>query len=136
MNNGLSKQDFDRIKTIMRDIPIDIDNGETQVKYFERLKAQWTGLPCRSVLNMIYRSQNYKEYCELRASYNGKKKNIVTQEPAPDTETVEDDTKEPAPDTETVEDDNEVVKIRVAFELGNTAKLAIDGLLALAGVKL
>ena len=136
MNNGLSKQDFDRIKTIMRDIPIDIDNGETQVKYFERLNAQWDGLPCRSVLNMIYRSQNYKEYCELRASYNGKKKNIVTQEPDLLSELAEEDTKEPADDTETVEDDDEVVKIRVAFELGDTARLAINGLLALVGVKL
>lgn len=132
MDKGLSKHEFDRIKTIMRDTPIDIDNGETQVNYFERLRAEGHDLPCRSTLNMIYRSQNYREYCELRSSYN-KKKSEVNEEPDLLAGLSEEDSKEP---DETAEYDNEVVKIRVAFELGDTAKRAIDGLLALAGVKL
>jgi IS30 family transposase len=34
------------------------------------------------------------------------------------------------------DEENEALRIRVSFELGETAKKAIDGLLALAGVKL
>ena len=132
MDKGLSKHEFDRIKTIMRDTPIDIDNGETQVNYFERLRAKGHDLPSRSTLNMIYRSQNYKEYCELRSSYN-KKKSAANEEPNLLAGLAEEDCKEPE---ETAEYDGEMVKIRVAFELGDTAKRAIDGLLALAGVKL
>lgn len=43
---------------------------------------------------------------------------------------------EPLKDEGSTEYDSEVLKIRVSYELGETARRAIDGLLALVGVKL
>lgn len=117
--NGLKKNDFDLVKTIMRDIPI--GDKEAQTDYFVRLKETHPDIPSRSTLNMIFRAQNYEEFCKIRSGYNGKKARAIPVKTEPEAES---------------EEDIEAVKIRVSFELGETAKKAIDGLLALAGVKL
>jgi hypothetical protein len=76
----------------------------------------------------IYKSDTIAEY----------KKRLKDWNPAGDKPAAQLEKQEQVPDRtpEHAADNPEELKIRVSFELGETARRAIDGLLALVGVKL
>ncbi len=84
-----------------------------------------------------------KAFTPWAVKYGGKGEPVYKQDPHPERKHTKKESDQIKMDLDTsggkevtAAEDNEALRIRVSFELGETAKKAIDGLLALVGVKL
>lgn len=119
------------------------NEGETQKAYYERLQKNYGLKPSRATLQLIEKAMvGNDDVKEAHAKYKE-----LTRKREADRKMRDKEKKEKEPEQQKMdihmpvfaiptEEENEALRIRVSFELGETAKKAIDGLLALVGVKL